>query len=239
MGTEWAVLTILFLLIILLISRINIRVTYYRKGKDDEFIIVVCALYGLINYKIELNLLELLINGTSGLKIRGELEPTAKGNPLKEFGNYMYAEKAFYYYRKYRGIALKHKNAVKYIKRKIYIRKLQWHTALGTGDAAETGIAIGFLWNIKTIISTLLGIGFKLKELPDLRISPCFDGPAFRTYFDCILSIRIGHAITAAMLYLTAKKKDGDAVERASDRSLDENHHGKHQADGRRKYHSR
>ncbi|HOO12428.1 MAG TPA: DUF2953 domain-containing protein [Bacillota bacterium] len=217
MGMVWAALFGLVLLIAVLISRINIRVTYYRKGKDDELIIIVSALYGLVNFKSELNLLELMLKGPPGLKIRGELEPTAKGKPLKEFGTYIYAEKAFYYYRKYRGIALKHKNAVKYIKRKIYIRKLQWHTALGTGDAAATGIAIGLLWNVKTIFSTLLGAGFRLGLLPDLHITPCFDGAMFITSFDCILSIRIGHAITAGMLYLTANKKDGDAVERASD----------------------
>lgn len=51
MGTGWAVLIILFLLIIVLISRINIRVTYYRKDKDDQFLIAVSALYGLINVK--------------------------------------------------------------------------------------------------------------------------------------------------------------------------------------------
>jgi hypothetical protein len=158
-----------------------------------------------------------MLKGPPGLKIRGELEPTAKGKPLKEFGTYIYAEKALDYYRKYKETAQKYKNAVKYVKRKIYIRKLQWHTVLGTGDAAATGIATGLLWNVKTIFSTLLGAGFKLKLLPDLHITPCFDGAMFITSFDCILSIRIGHAITAAMLYLTANKKDGDAVERASD----------------------
>lgn len=216
MGMGWASLTILFLLIIMLISRIKIRLTYYRKGKDDELIIAVSALYGLINHKSELNLLELLINGPSGLKIGGELQQTAEGT-MKELGYFEYAEKALYSFREYSEKAIQYRNAVKYLKRKVYINKLKWHTVLGTGDAAVTGIAIGFLWNIKTIVSILLGIGFKLKELPDLVISPCFDVPAFETNFDCILSIRIGHAITAAMLYLTAKKKDGDAVERASD----------------------
>jgi hypothetical protein len=217
MGMGWAVLTILFLLIVVLISRINIRVTYYRTVKGDEFLITVSALYGLVKMKNELNLLELLINGTAGLNKIGETRPAAKGT-IKELGYFKYAEKALNNYRKYSAKAKRYKNVVKYLKRKVCIKSLKWHTVLGTGDAAVTGIAIGFLWNIKTIVATLLGIGFKLKELPDLGISPCFAEPAFTTNFDCILSIRIGHAITAAMLYLlTAKKKDGDAVERASD----------------------
>jgi hypothetical protein len=213
MGTGWAVLTILSLLIIVLISRINIKVT----GRDDEFIIVVSALYGLVNIKNELNLIELLINGPAGLNKRGEPAPTAKG-AMKESGYFKYAEKALYNYREYSAKAKRYKNVVKYLERKVCIKRLKWHTVLGTGDAAVTGIAIGFLWHIKTVVSTLLAMGFKLRELPDLGISPCFAEPAFETNFNCILSIRIGHAITAAILYLlTAKKKDGDAIERASD----------------------
>lgn len=213
MGMGWAVLTILSLLIIVLISRVNIKVT----GRDDEFIIVVSTLYGLVNIKNELNLLELLLNEPAGLNKRGEPAPTAKG-AMKELGYFKYAEKALYNYREYSAKAKRYKNVVKYLKRKVCVKRLKWHTVLGTGDAAVTGIAIGFLWYIKTIVSTLLAMGFKLRELPDLAISPCFAEPAFETNFNCILSIRIGHAITAAMLYLlTAKKKDGDAVERASD----------------------
>ena len=157
MGTGWAVLIILFLLIIVLISRINIRVTYYRKDKDDQFLIAVSALYGLINVKNELNLLKLLINRTYGPNKKGVPDPTVSGS-LKELGYFKYAEKALYNYREYITKAERYKNMVKYLKGKVCIKKLKWHTVLGTGDAAITGIAIGFLWIVKTIVSTLLGI---------------------------------------------------------------------------------
>jgi hypothetical protein len=61
MTVGWVVILLLLLIIVLLVSRINIRVTYYREGRDDELIIVVSALFGLINIKNELNLLELLL----------------------------------------------------------------------------------------------------------------------------------------------------------------------------------
>ena len=197
MKIVWAAFFIPVLIVILLISNINIRVSYCRKGAYDELIIIVSALFGLISIKNELNLFELLLNKSSALWAR-------KG-------------KALYRYRKYGEAVLRHKDTIKYIMRNVCIKKFKWHTVLGTGDAAVTGIAIGLLWNMKTIISTMLGAGFRMLPLPDLNIIPCFDGTIFSTSFDCILSIRIGHAITAGILFIILEKKDGDAVERASD----------------------
>jgi hypothetical protein len=97
---------------------------------------------------------------------------------------------------------------------------------LGAGDAAATGILVGLLWNIKTLFSLVANLTFKSSLLPDLNIIPCFDGALFSTNFDCILSIRTGHAIIAGVIFLTAKKKDGETIERASDRGTDENHNG-------------
>lgn len=217
MGVYWAVLSIIILIAIVLISRVNIRVTYLRESSDDEVIIIVSALFGLINIKNEFNLLELLVRGVPALKIRGEVEATAKGDLLKEFGDLVYAEKLMYYYRKYKAVSYKYREAINYAKKRVYIRKLKWFTVLGAGDAAVTGIAIGLLWNIKTIVSVLLNLKFKFLVLPDINIVPCFDGSKLSTNFDCILSIRIGHAIIAGMLCITAMKKGGDAIERASD----------------------
>lgn len=230
MTVVWIVL--LLLITVLLISKINIRVTYYREGMDDELIIIVSALFGLVNIKNEFNLLELLQEKRPALKVRDELEAKARGKPLTEFGSIVNAENALEYIRKYMNMKEKLQATFRYIRRKVYIKKLKWHTVLGTGDAAATGILIGFLWNAKTFFSLIAGLVFKTPLVPDLSLIPCFDGAFFRTNFDCILSIRIGHAIIAGAIFLTAKKKDGDAIERASNTGIDENHNGKHQTNG-------
>jgi hypothetical protein len=213
MKIAWAVLILTILLVLVLISAVNIRITYYRENKDDELIIILSALFGLVNIKSEFNVMQMLIRKRPGLKVKGEAEAAAKGKLIKEFGGMVNAQTGLEYYKKYKVYARRYQNTAKFLRKRIVIKKLEWDTVLGTGDAALTGISIGILWNVKTLFSSILNTVFKLKSLPDISIIPCFDGSVFRTHIDCILSVKIGHAITAGVIGLIARKKDGDKVE--------------------------
>ncbi len=204
---------IIILLVITLFSSVNIRITYYRDNKDDELIIIVSALFGLINFKREYNLLELMSMGGPGLKVRGELEATAGGRIIKEFGSLVNVHDALESYKKYKLMIHRYGKAIRYIQQRIAIKKLEWNSVLGTGDAAVTGIAIGLLWNVKTFFTSVLSSRFKLLSLPQISIVPSFESIIISTRADCILSVKIGHAITAGTIGLIAKKKDGDAIE--------------------------
>jgi hypothetical protein len=214
MGLIWAAL-LLAAVIVVLLSEIKIRITYYREDKNDGLAITFSAIFGLINVKREFNPVQLLLTEGAEKRVKGKTE-TAEFDYMKE----------------YAGLARRYQRAIKYVKSRVIINKFQWHTVLGAGDAAVTGMATGVLWSVKTLVSFILNLIFKMKRVPDLNITPCFDGTMLRVRIDCILSIKIGHAITAGIILLIDKYKDGDTFERTPNRSLDENHYGKHKGNG-------
>lgn len=214
MGLIWAVLLPAAVIVVLL-SEIKIRITLCREDKNDGLVITFSVLFGLINVRREYNPVGFLLTEGAEKRARGNTE-TAKLDYMKE----------------YAGLAHRYQRTVKYVKSKVIINKFQWHTVLGTGDAAATGMVTGMLWNVKTLVSIILNLLFEMRRMPDLNITPCFDGTMLRVRIDCILSIKIGHAIIAGIILLTDKYKDGDTFERAPDRSLDENHYGKHKGNG-------
>ena len=214
MNGIWAVL-VLAAVIIILASSIKIRIIYYIENKANGLTITLSALFGLITLKGKYNLMQLV--------------SSQKQNVPKEFSETGSMLESFQKFRLTKG---KYNNSIRYLRNRIAINKLEWNTVLGTGDAAVTGITIGLLWNVKAIISFVLSSMFSFKNIPDINIIPCFDGAVFSTRIDCILSLKIGHAIIAGVTFLIDKQRDGDTFERASDRGLDENHYGKHKGNG-------
>jgi hypothetical protein len=70
--------------------------------------------------------------------------------------------------------------------------EFRWDTRLGFGDAAETALATGMLWAVK---STLFGYIFQyvhLETRPKLSIQPQYNHPELSTEFSCQANIRIG-----------------------------------------------
>lgn len=80
----------------------------------------------------------------------------------------------------------------------VRVKNLEFHSQVGLGDAAFTGMGIGLLWS-------LVGSGFAVVERlfpklgfaqePILEIEPVFDRWYFRGRFRCIVSLRLGEII--------------------------------------------
>ncbi|MDI6707153.1 MAG: DUF2953 domain-containing protein, partial [Bacillota bacterium] len=109
-------------------------------------------------------------------------------------------------YRRYR-------KAIDFLRERITVKELSWETSLGTGDAAVTGMAVGLMWTLKTAVISILDTRLRNLTLGAVEITPSFDCAKFRTKFDCILRFKIGHAIIASIIIITAILKDGDTYE--------------------------
>lgn len=209
-------------LIMILVSKVNIRIIYNKETPKGEFFIIVSVFFGLIRFKRKFDLLQLIF----------KREPSLKKESLRTLDSIDYIKTIFRYIHEYAFVRGKARAAFSYIRPRIYIKKLKWHTVFGVGDAAETGILTGLMWNIKTLLTSTMAIMFKGVSIPDLKIVPYFNETVFSTKFDCILSIRIGHAIIASIIFLITDRKDGDIIERAPYRSTYENHDGEYQRNG-------
>jgi hypothetical protein len=90
--------------------------------------------------------------------------------------------------------------------------ELRWETRLGVGDAAQTAMAVGALWAVK---SSLFGYIFQYVHLdakPNVSIQPQYKNEAeFSMEFSCHTKIRIGSILFSSLLLLwrIVKTKDG------------------------------
>ncbi|MBS4195007.1 DUF2953 domain-containing protein [Lederbergia citri] len=90
---------------------------------------------------------------------------------------------------------------------KMRIRKFEWHTKIGTGDAAFSGTVAGAIWGIKGAILSLIRSVFLFKTRPIISVVPEFQGFAAETNMRCMVDIKTGKAMVAGYkLYKEWKK---------------------------------
>lgn len=79
--------------------------------------------------------------------------------------------------------------------RQFVIRRLDWHTKGGTGDAALTGMIAGGVWSLKGMITGWMIQKSKRSCLPDLQVIPLFQHKGVEMFFSCMVSTRFAQAI--------------------------------------------
>lgn len=206
-----------FFLVLITLTSIAIRITYIRDGEDDELIVIVSGLFGLVNVKREINLIELIMSAKPGVRMEYEIEATKKGKLIKEGSSFLSYKEAVWGFQRALRLYRKFKKAFDFIRKRTAVKELSWETSLGTGDAAVTGMAVGLMWVFKTAVISILNTRLRKLRLGTVEVTPGFDCVKFRTKFDCILRFKIGHAIIASIIIISAIIKDGDTYERASD----------------------
>jgi len=95
-----------------------------------------------------------------------------------------------------------------YLLKKVRLRRLTWHTEIGTGDPSQTGLLTGVVWGLKGLILTafnrLLAPG---SAGPVVEIWPSFDKACFNTALDCAFDVRLYHLFITGLKYLIIKRK--------------------------------
>jgi hypothetical protein len=86
--------------------------------------------------------------------------------------------------------------------RRFHVESLRWHSAIGTGDAAETGVLTGLAWGLKSTVVGVAGAYVQWDRPPQIQVDPVFHEPHLETDFQCIVRFRIGHAILAGIRLL-------------------------------------
>lgn len=95
--------------------------------------------------------------------------------------------------------------------RRFHVERLSWHTAIGTGDAAETGVLTGLAWGVKSTVVGVAGAYVQWERPPQIRVDPVFHEPRLETDLQCIVRFRIGHAIVAGIRLLLNSRVRGEA----------------------------
>ncbi|HIE12099.1 MAG TPA: DUF2953 domain-containing protein [Desulfotomaculum sp.] len=179
-------------------SRLTLRVEYKRQGSDDRLLIEVVALWGLLRYGLTVPGLE-MEQGAAGVRIEA-----TDGEGLNARGYFAGLSVVCRLVQRLSAFCLRYRQAMDYLWRRSRVTSFEWHTTLGTGEAATTGVVCGWLWGVK---------GFALGQINPLRrtpgsisVDPDFRSPTFATSVNLTAVVQLRHLLTASRRFFAALK---------------------------------
>ncbi|MGM0874910.1 MAG: DUF2953 domain-containing protein [Bacillota bacterium] len=201
------ILLLLFLLLLLIIfTKLTVTLDLNHVGDNDRFKIKFRAWFGLLRYTIDIPLVKVDDDGPNLIvkqeQKAGSEKADNKGNEKEEK---VTPEDLLNSLNDIKEIAQHIVGLKKIIRRflkKIRIKKLDWHSQLGIGDAAHTGILTGAAWTIKGSVIGLMSQYMKLETRPVVTITPEFNQFCSRTKLQCIFHFRIGQAMFAGIRFI-------------------------------------
>ncbi len=190
------------LLILIIFTKLTILFHYYHYNDNDDLKIEFRIWFGLIKYKIKVPLIKIDDDSPSVVVKSHSHMGDASGQSQESKGTQITKENVMTYFEKTRDFMHKviHLNVI--IRKfflKVTIKKFEWQTFIGVGDAANTAIVTGALWTIKGSIAGILSNYLSLKAVPELAITPHFQASVIQTRIICIFQFRIGQAILAGL----------------------------------------
>jgi len=194
-------LVIILIIIVTLIYTMPVTVSLdiERAGEDDKITIGVRTIYGLLKFKSEIPFLELIFkNGRPAVKYKVELANKKRNKLIAKFTKLFTLDEN----SRLLEVIMKERHrlvsALKYIAGKTTISKFRLRLALGTGDAAQTGILYGAAWIAIGSIMALTG-NYTTIRRPIIMVVPIFDQVLLSVDLSCIIHIRIGHIINTGI----------------------------------------
>jgi hypothetical protein len=196
----WVVLVLLLVFVAILLSVVKIQILFKREHDNDRLKVRIITLYGLVRLQYIVPVMEL--NKRSGnLQVATELDVGGGGPATTEVSESRKSitptmimnriQRARQRIKEIYGMVDWVKGTMSYV----HCDRLVWKSRVGTGDAMETGVLTGLAWGVKT---TLLGFILKqiqLRTVPDIEVVPLYQQRSFYSELDCIVRIRIGHAM--------------------------------------------
>lgn len=194
----------MLLFILIIFTKLTIFINYFHHNDNDNLTIEFRVWFGLIKYKKNLPLIKIDEDSPS-LVVKSKSETENSPNEGKKSGHNVRQigkDDLMTTFKNTKELfeRVLHLNIiVRKFFEKVTVKQFDWHTMIGVGDAAQTGIIAGAIWTVKGSIVGLLSHYLKLKQMPNLSVSPQFQLAIIQTRFSCIFQFRIGHAILAGL----------------------------------------
>jgi len=199
---------IIFIISFALLSlKINFAIEYTRKASDDNAVISVFILGGIIKIKYEIPFMEA---EKEGLKLRRiKKKKRIDKDKKKRKGKINITEikgKIDKTIRLYRNNKHLIKKTICYLKRKLIFKELKLNVQIGVGDAAGTAMIYAFAWTVAGIAFSYIYNNFKV-EKHYINIKENFMEKMFNIDLYCIFTVKLVHIIIVALkLFLSIRK---------------------------------
>ncbi|WP_417899322.1 DUF2953 domain-containing protein [Bacillus haimaensis] len=191
---------VLLLFLLIFFTKITVHFYYHHQQDDDEMIIRLSAWFGLIRYTIDVPLIK-VDKETASIEVKEETH-MGKGGKTKEKDKKYSPEEILNSFRDtyemVRHVVGMHKIVRRFLS-KMEIKELEWHSNIGLGDAAHTGMVVGAGWTLKGGIVGFMSHFAKLQTQPILTITPYFQMMVSQTLIKCMIRFQIGYAILAGI----------------------------------------
>lgn len=199
-------LFLLFLFIMIILTKITVTLDLNHSGDNDHFKIKFRAWYGLIRYTIDIPFVKVDDAGSNLIvKQEQKLGSDSEHNKGKNKEQKVTPDEVMNSLSDVKEIAQHivglHKIVKRFLK-KVKVKKLEWHSQLGIGDAAHTGLLTGAAWAIKGSVIGIISQYMKLLITPVVTITPEFNRLCSKTKLQCIIQFRIGQAMLAGIRFI-------------------------------------
>jgi hypothetical protein len=204
---------VVVLIIILLSSSVRCRLSVNHENSEDEIIIHVDAVFGLVKKRIAVPIITFK-NFYERMETKAEYmdEPQHQlGAEPKKATDKHAIKNGFQKARELLAHCSQFNKWLTDTLAHVRCTRLFWKTEVGVGDAAETALTTGMIWGLKT---SLLGVVFrfiKLAARPQLHVAPFFNETKFSTQLLILAQIRFFYIVVAGirLLYRIVKVKNG------------------------------
>ncbi|MHA0855502.1 DUF2953 domain-containing protein [Paenibacillus sp. CMAA1364] len=210
-------IVILMVFIVILLSKIKVDIWVRKNGKDDEVMIHMKLLYGVIKLHYEIPVVR-MNNLEEGVSL--EVNKKTKPSQTEEQHDKTEVDKK----KVDEWISRFHEILEATLFLKVWLRrtfahlnitKLEWATQFSVGDAAYTAVASGIVWSTKTFLMGWLSSHVRMKITPRLFVVPAYDDRVhLSSEISCIVQISCGYAIYAGLVLMVRVLKVKGGVKR-------------------------
>jgi energy-coupling factor transporter transmembrane protein EcfT len=202
----FVLLFLLFLFLLIIFTKLTVTLDLNHSGDNDHFKIKFRAWYGLLRYTIDIPLVKVDDDGPNLIvKQDQKLGSDKANNKVVDKEEKITPDDVLNSLSNVKEIAQHvvglHKIFRRFLK-KMKVKKFEWHSQLGIGDAAHTGLLAGAAWAIKGSVIGIISHYMKLLTTPEVTITPEFNRLCSRTILQCIFQFRIGQAMIAGIQFI-------------------------------------
>jgi len=198
-----------FLIVILLLAAlaallyvmpIRIKLKTIRKDKDDLILVRVKTLYGIVNIKFEVPLLDIVfVNNKPALKYKAEIESNRTSKLWKKISK-IFTVDDFNNIKKYfHHDPVFLKMMKDYWSAKTSVYDFTFILKYGLSDAALSAVLYGLAWTVLGAIMAIAKNNLNL-SIKHLIITPCFDKETFNVELSCIIKFKFGDIINTGIM---------------------------------------
>ncbi|WP_181592638.1 DUF2953 domain-containing protein [Paenibacillus sp. YN15] len=196
--------------IALLASKVSFELFYSRVKDNDRLYIYCKAVYGLVQYRLEVPVIAFKGLG-KGITFKEE-HVNERGDRLMAEGTQeVNKDKVIQYFKKAKIFveATYHMRDWLYdTMSKVTCTQLHWTTRIGLGDAPETAITTGIVWTLKSSLLTFLFTHIKRCGNPKIQVIPDYGQAVFTTELKWKGQMRFDQACASLVLFMVRALKN-------------------------------